>query len=197
MGEDFKKDIFEESGKRLEQAKKIVELQYKGIFIAMAASMFFCLIAYCILSNTFDGVSCSVINNRYFFSAWPQNIMYINNVMNSGYYKSEKCLFFSMRSLMSLTSIPFLFIILIRQFKSTDNYYLKGTILPVVVVLLLGLYTATIPMVDGYSRFRLSINSDFETNILKSAVVIYGIYFCLYYLSYRVPAYFRSTSSNN
>lgn len=185
-------DIFEKVRISAEHDRLNLDRQIRTIFLWILTSIVSSFLIYHLCLGISGNTICLLTNEPLLFYMWPQNSSIIDSLATLDYAIKDKCLFIFMRSTMSFILFLFVIYALVSQFWSADRYYTSGMILPFLLMLIAGLVVSFLPIAPLQSKFLLSATSPMHYNIVKSAIVIHGIYFVTYMLIFRISAYIRS-----
>jgi hypothetical protein len=190
--DDDHPSIFERTSKKNEIKRQALEAQIRSIVATIISSMVACFVFFLMKESFSESFLCRFAEAKSLLYLWPPNGSIVDSLDITKYSLREKCEFLAMRSIISGTLLPYIVYILLKQIKSRDDYYTVGAMLPFVFIFIMGIYTAFSPISSSYSRFHLFAGSSVGANLLKSSISIYGSYFCLYMIAYRLCAYIRS-----
>jgi hypothetical protein len=192
MHDNEKINIFDKVSRDNAAQRLSIEVNVKRSLVAVLLSMAFCLALFISAGLLPENFACIFYENNSLLYIWPPNGSIINSLDITNYTHRQKCEFIALRSIMSATLFPYLVYIISSQARSKEYYYRKGEMIPFVVILIIGAYTAFDPISPLQSKFHLSSTSSVSVNILKSGMTIYGMYFCLYMIFLRIFPFMRS-----
>ncbi|SDN74443.1 hypothetical protein SAMN05216328_13549 [Ensifer sp. YR511] len=179
MNDEKETDVFskaaqEHATQRLE-AEKII----KKIVLVVLGAISTSFIIYAFKDQFSDQTVCEFVSRRWLTYLWPPNGWVENSLNLTAYSYRQKCEFIAMRSIMSAIMVAFIILLLCSRFFKPVNYHIGGSILPFILIFGFGAYASFDPMSDTYSKFKMSISSSVEVNLIKSGVYIYGVYLCV------------------
>lgn len=190
--EEPEHSIFSEAQRSAERDSRFFGLQITYTLIYFLISAIASWIIVHNLGFASEQKLCNYASKGYLANGWPPNSVIVDSIRGPISSSRDKCLYVLSLSSTGYLLLAFSLIAALSRSWSKDNYYVAGMVWLYLVFLICGLIFAYTPMSDSYAKFGLTSKVDIYSNIVRSSVNVFVIYFSLNVLIFRGAAWIRS-----
>lgn len=190
--EEPEHSIFSEAQRSAERDRRFfnIQLTYTLVYFLITAIASWIIVHF--LGFVSEQKLCEYASRGYLANGWPPTSFILDSIRGPMFSPRDKCLYVLSLSITSYLLLAFSVLAALSRLWSKDTYYVAGAVWPFLALFICGLIYAYTPMSDNFAKFGLTSKVDIYSNIVRSSLNVFAMYFSLNVLIFRGSAWIRS-----